>query len=170
MNTLKHFLLCFGIFFHSLQAAADPSTTRVQTTVYRCQQNVSAALIFQSHPCDASAQQQRLDLIHVEPPAPQTTIRSGPINRQRTKPSSGARGPGKSDAAQNRAQSETRPAFARKSRAARAKAGQSTCPPTREGSVATGSTSLATAWKRHQSLPSRTYLKNAGKWPAHCPN
>jgi hypothetical protein len=28
---------------------------------------------------------------------------------------------------------------------------------------------MRAAWGDYKSLPTKTYLKNAGKWPAHCP-
>jgi hypothetical protein len=59
------------------------------------------------------------------------------------------------------------------------------CPPTYEaaGSYVIGDTwvktpsgarvkvrsGLQAAWTDYKNLPTRTYLKNAGKWPSHCP-
>jgi hypothetical protein len=38
-----------------------------------------------------------------------------------------------------------------------------------DGTVGKSKTPLSSVWAHYKSLPRRTYLKNQGKWPAHCP-
>ena len=169
-------LPCMCCLLPALAPAKDRESraTRVQTTVYRCERGAGFAPAFQSSPCLANQVGLRMQLQHVQPAQPAAAAgsrrraESEPAARERRTtrgPAANARRP----AAPENAAAE-RPWLTRKSRSARAKAGQSTCPASREDGGTTGSNSVGTAWKRYQSLPSRTYLKNAGKWPRHCPD
>ena len=153
--------------------AAVAGPTQVSTTVYRCTTH-TGTLHYQGTPCGGAAQGgERRVLEHVQPEVPRTRDAA---RADRTERGSGRAGKGRRSRAARAARELTAnamptaptPRERRKSRREQTRLAAARCPATREDGGPTGSTSVAQAWKRHQALPSRTWLRNAGRWPRHC--
>lgn len=151
-------------------AIAGSEPTRVSTHVYRCPTD-TGTVHFQGTPCGSIGAGELRVLEHVQPAVPNTrgSARSGASERGATRKSRGRRSRSVSSAGESADQSTPpTPRERRKSRREQTRLAAARCPATREDEAPTGSTQVAQAWRRHQALPSRTWLRNAGQWPAHC--
>lgn len=166
-----------------------PLCLPAQAPVFRCT-GTDQAVVFQAKPCPTGSTERLMSLQRA--PTPVAGERPSELSdrRQNTRRSSRSRRPSARTNQQTRqqAQAEVQPkAPARRSRRPRAQASLAHpgCPPTYEdggsyvvsktwtdtpsGVRVKGTSGMRAAWDDYKSLPTRTYLKNAGKWPAHCP-
>lgn len=119
-----------------------------ELTVFRCTPT-DGPVRFQQQPCAANEAARQIALAPQPPrPAfiPETRVKS---EQKQRKP---------------RQQRQR----ASRSQASRRESKPAPCPPTRENPGSLGTRSVRTAWLRYIDLPSKTYLKNAGRWPRHC--
>ena len=159
-------------------------------TIFRCT-GTDAAVFFQARPCPTGSSERLMRLQSA--PTPVAGERASELSDARQKPKrrtsrtrrSAAPAPANTSATvAAEAPIKGRGKRARRQRLRPSLAHQG-CPPTYEdsGSYVIGrnwadtptgvrikaKSGLRAAWGDYKSLPTRTYLKNAGKWPDHCP-
>ena len=165
------------------------TSTAAQSPVFRCT-GPDQTVVFQARPCPNGSKEQLMRFQSA--PTPVAGERPSELSdaRQRAKRSvSRPRRAATPPARANATASAEAPVKGRGKRARRQRLRPSLahpgCPPTYEdgGSYVIGrnwadtpsgvrinaKTGLRAAWGDYKSLPTRTYLKNAGKWPDHCP-
>jgi len=177
-----HVKLIASICMIALSASAAVPASR---TVFRCT-GANELVRYQDQPCDRLELSRALKVSAVDPvlpkTAPQPVVRV-PTKSQRRKASA-------QNGGQNYALANA-PPVARKQRRRNPKAHlvtqlpQGGCPATYEdagvyvqgksswqapgGSSGKSKAPLSAIYAHYRSLPGKTYLKNQGLWPAHCP-
>jgi hypothetical protein len=190
-------LLFFSVAAYAAPAVQTDAENPAKPLIYRCD-SAKNSIRYQNRPCAAHESTRMIELLpapaYVPPPADTKPARNTRSNKRGSVRSSrsGRSGRGRGTAQNNYAPALNGDSLPAPKRARRGRIkiepmfADAGCPATRE---AAGLYTYGKSWMRapgmdkrmktdnglreamvHQrSLPSKTYLRNQGKWPAHCP-